>query len=196
MKYKNYIISIPYNSKKIYFYKINDKSEESLEKDFYVKFNPKDKHFRYWKLYYAKNKQIFLIGYNNNSCKFDELDELGIYLLNIEKKKIIQKAYFTYDIFAENKKIDRLYIYNKKSIIIYDFITNTSKEKNINVNKLSSSDKKLFFIGDYVVLAFVNQVYDWTWCFTDKFIMDKDCEIIKKKRISIHSVLKGKTSIM
>ena len=94
MKYKNYIISIPYNSKKIYFYKINDKSEESLEKDFYIKFNPKDKHFRYWKLYYAKNKQIFLIGYNNNSCKFDELDELGIYLLNIEKKNYTKSLFY------------------------------------------------------------------------------------------------------
>ena len=189
LQYKNYIISIPYNSEKIYFYKINDKSndksDESLEKDFYIKFNPDDKHFYFWKLYYAKNKQIFLIGYNNISSKLDILEELGIYLLNIEEKKIIQKAYFTYDIFAENKKIDRLYIYNKKSIIIYDFITNTSKEKKININILHSSSKKLFFIGDYLILAFVNQVCDWTWCFTDTFIIDKDCEIIKKKNIYI-----------
>jgi hypothetical protein len=189
LKYKNYIISIPYNSEKIYFYKINDKSndknDESLEKDFYIKFNPDDKHFKFWKLYYAKNKQIFLIGYNYNIFESDKLDELGIYLLNIEEKKITQKAYFNYSLFVENKKIDRLYIYNKKSIIIYDFMTNTSKEKNININILHSSGKRLFFIGDYLVLTFVNQVSDWMWCFTNTFIMDKDCEIIKNKHIYI-----------
>ena len=63
------------------------------------------------------------MGYNNNKSKICKLDELGIYLLNIEEKSIIQKAYFTYYLFVENKKIDTLYIYNKKSIIIYDFMT-------------------------------------------------------------------------
>lgn len=125
------------------------------------------------------------MGYNNNKSKICKLDELGIYLLNIEEKSIIQKAYFTYYLFVENKKIDTLYIYNKKSIIIYDFMTNTSKEKIIDVNIRHSSSEKLFLIGDNLILTFVDVVCGWTWSFTHIFILDKDCEIIKQKNIYI-----------
>ena len=102
LHFKEYIIAIPYNSHKISFYDINN----SMKISFTMDFNP-DKLYEQWKIFTTKKNELFLIGYFGERYHvLNENRNLGIYLLNIEKKTIEKKASFNYNHFVQDKKED------------------------------------------------------------------------------------------
>ena len=178
LNFKNYIIAISHNSNNITFYDINI----SLKKSFTIEFI-QDKLYDQWKLYFTKDKLLFIIGYANDYKDYlveKEDKNLGIYLLNIEKRTINKKSSFNYNYFVENKKEDKLYIVNDEAIIAYDFKLNTQKEKKIKL--LSENEKKkLIFVDDYLLLITIVEVQKWLYSISEVIFIDKNLEKIIKK---------------
>ena len=179
LHFKEYIIAIPYNSNKISFYDINN----SLKISFTMDFN-QDKLYEQWKIFTTKNNELFLIGYFREYKDYLVLNEnknLGIYLLNIEKKTIEKKASFNYNHFVQDKKEDKLYIINNKSIIAYNFITNTSNIKDIEYS--SNHRQKFILVDDYLLLFTLVEVARWIFGFSEVFMIDKHFENIIQKEL-------------
>ena len=145
--FENYIISvmnIQYINQ-LHFYNI---------KNFKREFTLKDKNndfllnnFRNFKLFYAKNKDLYLIAYAFN---------LAIFKLKIKERKIEGITFFNCYSFFEDLKNDKLYINNGNSIIVYDILTNTSIQK-ILKEKANISDK-ILLIDNYIFIISLQQV--------------------------------------
>ena len=181
LNFKNYIIAISRDSQKIDFYDVND----SLKKSFTIEFI-QDKSYDQWKLYFTKDKQLFLIGYFNEFKDFfvpKENRTLGIYLLNIEKRTIEKKTSFNYKYFVENQKDDKLYIVDDEVLIAYDFKSNTQIEKKEKILN-TVVEKKLVFVDDYLLLLTMVSVQKWLYSISEVFFIDKNFEktILKKIR--------------
>lgn len=150
---------------------------------FTIDFN-KDKLYEQWKIYTTKNNELFLIGYYReykDNLVLNENKNLGIYLLNIEKKTIEKKASFNYNHFVQDKKEDKLYIIYNKSIIAYNFITNTSNIKEI---EYSSNDKQKFIlVDDYLLLITLMEITKWMFGISEVFMIDKHFENIIQKEL-------------
>lgn len=158
LNFENYIIVISRDSNKIDFYNVDD----SLKKSFTIEFT-QDTSYDQWKLYFTKDKQLFLIGYFNefkDFFVFKENRSLGIYLLNLEKRTIEKKTSFNYKYFVENQKDDKLYIVDDEVLIAYDFKSNTHIEKKEKIlNEIKA--KKLIFADDYLLLLSMVEIQKW-----------------------------------
>ena len=178
INFKNYIIAISRDFQKIDFYDVND----SLKKSFNIEFI-QDTSYDKWKIYFTKDKQLFLIGYFNefkDFFVFKENRNLGIYLLNIEKRTIEKKTSFNYKYFVENQKDDKLYIVDDEVLIAYDFKSNTQiekKEKILNKEKA----KKFVFVDDYLLLLNMVAIHKWLYSIDEVIFIDKNFEKIIKK---------------
>lgn len=143
-----------------------------------------DKLYEQWKIYTTKNHQLFLIGYFRQYKDYLVLNEnknLGIYLLNIEKKTIEKKVSFNYNHFVQDKKEDKLYITYNKSIISYNFITNTSNIKEIEYS--INNRQKFILVDDYLLLITLVEVTKWMFGISEVFMIDKHFENIIQKEL-------------
>ena len=181
LNFKKYIIAISRDFQKIDFYDVND----SLKKSFTIEFI-QDTSYDQWKIYFTKDKQLFLIGYFNefkDFFVFKENRNLGIYLLNIEKRTIEKKTSFNYKYFVENQKDDKLYIVDDEVLIAYDFKSNTQIEKKEKIlNKTKA--KKLVFVDDYLLLLNMVEIQKWFYSINEVIFIDKNFEKIIKKTTS------------
>lgn len=181
LNFENYIIVISRDSNKIDFYNVDD----SLKKSFTIEFT-QDTSYDQWKLYFTKDKQLFLIGYFNefkDFFVFKENRSLGIYLLNLEKRTIEKKTSFNYKYFVENQKDDKLYIVDDEVLIAYDFKSNTHIEKKEKIlNEIKA--KKLIFADDYLLLLSMVEIQKWDYSVSEVIFIDKNFEKIIKKTTS------------
>lgn len=165
--FENYIISImniQYNNQ-LHFYNI-----KNFKREFALKDKRNDiflNNFQNFKLFYAKNKDLYLIAYTFN---------LAIFKLKIKERKIEKIAFFNCYSFFEDLKNYKLYINNNNSIIVYDILTNTSIQKNLK--EIANISDKILLIDNYIFIISFQQVYKWTFMFYCTILdknMDKFC---------------------
>ena len=176
--YNNYIISVVFNPLRLNFYNTNN-----FDKDFQLTMEKTSNFYQYkiWKLFQANDSQLFLIGqepfepgdynlYDDKECK-----RLGIYHLKMNERIIKEKAKFTYYNYYEDLKNNKLHIYTGETIIVYDFLKNTSKETNLNIPSKGSSTniEDFILVDDYLLLFTMIEI--------SKNIYVFDCDIMDKK---------------
>lgn len=172
LMYKNYILSVSHKRNTVDFYDM-----KTFRKKFYLKRKRHEKNFYHekWKLIITKEHKVFLLGYEEEQeyfgAKYDK--ELDIYLLKIGQRKCAKKASFSYYMFIEDEKDDKLYIITEYSIIQYDFISGTSNEMiYLIIGHHAFNWVKFCLVNNYFVIFYVQEVA--------KGIFQLVCKIIDK----------------
>ena len=178
--FQNYIISVIQDNNQIQFY-----NTKSFKREFILKPRKKDdlllNNYNNLKLLYKEDKNLYLMAYQEITNMYNNLynNNLGIFKLKLEERKIEKIAYFTNTNFLDLKN-NKVYIKENNSIIIYDILTNTSTEK--SGKEYDGNAGKILVIDNFMLFISLQQIIRWTFAFYCK-ILDKNMDKLYKNYI-------------